>query len=267
MEPPLQPRVAHAIPFRRLQSHRTPTPRRPSSVPWPNHPPHRTAARPRLPEIPEELFARRSARTHPRGQELTTRATAARSTPAPVYFRHRRQPEGPRPAPANRFVIITSPAAPISLNPSVLAEEPTFAPFPFAPRRKNRRNYGGGLLAATSPIQWLIKRNLASTAKTALHRRILRMTSVPHQRQKKPPSRPPQRHNIPPCVTRDPCSRLVLENENQAEERPSPSEVLAAHSNATLLEASAYARRHNAQSAATATTEDHEIPTAAPPQA
>ena len=173
-----------------------------------------------------------------------------------------------RPATRYRFVIITSPGGPYFAQPiRLLAEETYVRAFPGGTGdAKTAGNYGGGLLAAKLAqakgyhnVMWLDGKDRRFIEESGVMNIMFNINGTAIT--------PALSGTILPGVTRDSVLTLLRDMNVKLEERPiSIDEVLAAHSNTTLLEAFGIGTAAIIASIAAIGHhgKDHEIPTNSP---
>src|SRR5216684_5257876 len=212
--------------FEGFKAHRTADGRVALFRPMANHARlNRTAARLTMPEIPEEIFREGLLELIRVDKEWTPYREGGSLMV--------------RPATRYRFMIITSPGGPYFAQPiRLLAEETYVRAFPGGTGdAKTAGNYGGGLLAAKLAqakgyhnVMWLDGKDRRFIEESGVMNIMFNINGTAIT--------PALSGTILPGVTRDSVLTLLREMKINLEERPvSLDEVLAAHSNATLLEA------------------------------
>jgi branched-chain amino acid aminotransferase len=251
--------------FEGFKAHRTADGRVALFRPMVNHARlNRTAARLAMPEIPDEIFREGLLELIRVDKEWTPYREGGSLYVRPVYF-GTDDSLMVRPATRYRFVIITSPGGPYFAQPiRLLAEETYVRAFPGGTGdAKTAGNYGGGLLAAKLAqahgyhnVMWLDGKDRRYIEESGVMNIMFNINGTAIT--------PALSGTILPGVTRDSVLTLVREMGIKLEERPvSLDEVLAAHSNTTLLEAFGIGTAAIIAPIATIgyRGKDHEIPT------
>jgi branched-chain amino acid aminotransferase len=225
--------------FEGFKAHRTADGRVALFRPMANHARlNRTAARLAMPEISEEIFREGLLELIRVDKEWTPYREGGSLYVRPVYF-GTDDSLMVRPATRYRFVIITSPGGPYFAQPiRLLAEETYVRAFPGGTGdAKTAGNYGGGLLAAKLAqakgyhnVMWLDGKDRRFIEESGVMNIMFNINGTAIT--------PALSGTILPGVTRDSVLTLLRDMNVKLEERPvSLDEVLAAHSNTTLLEA------------------------------
>src|SRR6202790_3744815 len=199
---------------------------------------NRTAARLAMPEIPPELFREGLLELIRTDREWVPHREGGSLYVRPLYF-GTDDSLMVRPGSRYRFVIFTSPGGPYFAQPiRLLAEETYVRAFPGGTGdAKTAGNYGGGLLAAKLAqgkgyhnVMWLDGQERRFIEESGVMNIMFNINGTAIT--------PALSGTILPGVTRDSVLTLLREMNVPLEERPvSLDEVLAAHSNTTLLEA------------------------------